>query len=169
MNLDLIQDLPMLKFPSPIKIPSNNTNRDDDGSSGGCTTPTSSDHKIPPSTATTPPPPPQKRRPPPSPSCFIRSCKRKLLTPSKVEIIVNKDEIERFFSSVYNHSTTSSPTTTTTKKALAVVRRRRSFRSCSRRWSIIGVNHNKVKGSFISVTFYLFYVTILNFTRRPTL
>uniref|UniRef100_M4CNM0 Uncharacterized protein n=1 Tax=Brassica campestris TaxID=3711 RepID=M4CNM0_BRACM len=103
MNLDLIQDLPMLKFPSPIKIPSNNTNRDDDGSSGGCTTPTSSDHKIPPSTATTPPPPPQKRRPPPSPSCFIRSCKRKLLTPSKVEIIVNKDEIERFFSSVYNH------------------------------------------------------------------
>ncbi|XP_018474666.1 cyclin-dependent protein kinase inhibitor SIM [Raphanus sativus] len=132
MDLDLIQDLPMLKFPSSIKIPSNNTNIDDDGC-GGCTTPTSTDHKIPPSTATTPPPPPQKRRPPPSPSSLIRSCKRKLLTPSKVEIIVNKEEIERFFSSVYNHSATSSPTPTTAKTALAVVRRRRSFRSCSRR------------------------------------
>lgn len=131
MDLDLIKDLPMLNFPSPIKIRSINTNRDDHG--GGCTTPTSSDHKIPPSTATTPPPPPQKRRPSPTPSSLaIRSCKRKLMTSSKLEIIVNKDEIDRYFSSVYNQTMTPSSTTTTTA-ALSVSRRRRSFRSCSRR------------------------------------
>ncbi|KAG2262546.1 hypothetical protein Bca52824_069625 [Brassica carinata] len=106
MDVGLIQDLPMLNFSSPIKIRSNNTNIDDDG---GCTTPTSSHHKIPPLTATTPPPPPQKRRPPPTPSSLVRSCKRKLMTSSKFEIIVNKDEIDRFFSSVYNQTVTSSP------------------------------------------------------------
>ncbi|KAJ0234827.1 Cyclin-dependent protein kinase inhibitor SIM [Hirschfeldia incana] len=131
MDLGLLQDLPIMNFPSPIKIRSNN--RDEDGG-GGCTTPTSSDHKIPPSTATTPPPPPQKRRAPRS-SLVYRSCKRKLLTSSKFEIIVNKDEIDRFFSSVYNQTMTLSPTTTTptTTSVLAVARRRRSFRSCSRR------------------------------------
>ncbi|CAH8270022.1 unnamed protein product [Arabidopsis lyrata] len=131
MDLDLIQDLPILNFPPAIKIRTN-TNRDDDG--GGCTTPTSSDHKIPPTTATTPPPPPQKPRPPSTPSSLgIRSCKRKLMTSlsKSYEIIVNKDEIERFFSSVYNQTTTSSTTTTTT--AITVAKRRRSFRSCSRR------------------------------------
>ncbi|KAL9278422.1 Cyclin-dependent protein kinase inhibitor SIM [Arabidopsis thaliana] len=50
---------------------------------------------------------------------------------SKYEIIVNKDEIERFFSSVYNQTMASSTTTTTT--AITVAKRRRSFRSCSRR------------------------------------
>lgn len=133
MDLDLIQDLPFLNFPPAIKIRSN-TNRDDDG--GGCTTPTSSDHKIPPTTATTPPPPPQKPRPPSTPSSLgIRSCKRKLMTSlSKYEIIVDKDEIERFFSSVYNQRITSSTTTTTTTTTgITVAKRRRSFRSCSRR------------------------------------
>ncbi|KAL1201455.1 Cyclin-dependent protein kinase inhibitor SIM [Cardamine amara subsp. amara] len=134
MDLDLIQDLPILNFPPAIKIRSN-TNRDDDGGGGGCTTPTSSDHKIPPCTATTPPPPPQKPRPPTTPSSLgIRSCKRKLMTSlSKYEIIVNKDEIDRFFSSVYNQTMTSSTTTTTTT-ALTVAKRRRSFRSCSQRY-----------------------------------
>ncbi|CAA7033927.1 unnamed protein product [Microthlaspi erraticum] len=132
MDLELLQDLPMLNFPSPIKIRSIHTNRDDHGG-GGCTTPTSSDHKIPPSTATTPPPPPQKRRPSPTPSSLaIRSCKRKLMTSSKVEIIVSKDEIDHYFSSVYNQALTPSTTTTTTTAALTVSRRRRSFRSCSR-------------------------------------
>ncbi|XP_010452344.1 PREDICTED: cyclin-dependent protein kinase inhibitor SIM-like [Camelina sativa] len=127
MDLGLIQDLPILKFPPAIKIRSN-TNIDDDDC-GGCTTPTSSDHKIPPTIATTPPPPPHKPRPPSTPSSLrVRSCKRKLMTSlPKYEIIVNKDEIERFFTSVYNQTMTSSTTTTT------VATRRRSFRSCSRR------------------------------------
>ncbi|EOA19543.1 hypothetical protein CARUB_v10002515mg [Capsella rubella] len=128
MDLDLIQDLPILKFPPAIKIVRSNNRDDDDdcGGGGGCTTPTSSDHKIPPTTATTPPPPPQKPRPPSTPSSLgVRSCKRKLMTSlSKYEIIVNKDEIERFFSSVYNQTTMTSSTTT---------KRRRSFRSCSQR------------------------------------
>ena len=155
MDLDLLQDLPMLNFPSPIKIRSNN--RDADGGGGSCTTPTSSDHKIPPSSATTPPPPPQKRRALP-PSLVYRSCKRKLLTSSKFEIIANKDEIDRFFSSVYNQTMTSSPTTTTTTSTLPVARRRRSFRSCPRRWSIIGINQNHVKGSFILVAFSILFI-----------
>ncbi|CAN8237291.1 unnamed protein product [Cochlearia groenlandica] len=124
MDLDIIQDLSFLNFPPSIKIRSNNK---DDVENVGCTTPTSSDNKIPPCAATTPPPPPQKRRrPPPTPSSHlvVRSCKRKLMTSlSKFEIIVNKEEIDRFFSSVYNQTMTSSTTAATTAP-----NRRRSFR-----------------------------------------
>ncbi|VVA97122.1 unnamed protein product [Arabis nemorensis] len=127
MDLELLQDLS--KFDLPIKIRTKSSSRnnnldgdvDDDGLS--CNTPTSKEHKIP-SVADSPPPPPRKPRPPPStPSAtaalMIRSCKRKLLV-STCEIIMNREEIDRFFSSVYNESSTRT------------AKRRRSYPYCAR-------------------------------------
>ncbi|KAF8106612.1 hypothetical protein N665_0137s0063 [Sinapis alba] len=128
MDLELLQDLSKFNFPSTIKIPSktsrNNNNEGDDNEDGfSCSTPTSQEHKIPP-VLDSPPPPPRKPRPPPSKpsataSLMIRSCKRKLLV-STCEVIMNREEIDRFFTSVY------SDTSTTAK-------RRRSYPSCARR------------------------------------
>lgn len=127
MDLELLQDLSKFNFPSSIKIRSkpsktkNDEGDDDDGLS--CSTPTSQEHKIP-AVVDSPPPPPRKPRPPPSaPSAtaarMIRSCKRKLLV-STCEIIMNREEIDRFFSSVYNDMSTTA-------------KRRRSYPYCARR------------------------------------
>ncbi|WZY74002.1 hypothetical protein YC2023_006242 [Brassica napus] len=126
MDLDLIQDLSKFNFPATIKIQSKTTrNINEGGEEDGfsCSTPTSQEHKIPP-VLDSPPPPPRKPRPQPSkPSAtaalMIRSCKRKLLV-STCEVIMNREEIDRFFTSVY------SDTSTTAK-------RRRSYPSCVRR------------------------------------
>ncbi|KFK38442.1 hypothetical protein AALP_AA3G114000 [Arabis alpina] len=126
MDLELLQDLS--KFDLPIKIrtkTSRNNNLDGDTEEDGlsCNTPTSKEHKIP-SVADSPPPPPRKPRPPPlTPSAtavrMIRSCKRKLIV-STCEIIMNREEIDRFFSSVYNESSTTA-------------KRRRSYPYCARK------------------------------------
>jgi hypothetical protein len=58
---------------------------------------------------------------------MIRSCKRKLLV-STCEIIMNREEIDRFFSSVYNETSTTA-------------KRRRSYPYCSRRWGLIQYLH----------------------------
>ncbi|CAA7059952.1 unnamed protein product [Microthlaspi erraticum] len=128
MDLELLQDLSKLNFPAAIKIRSKSTsknknNNGDDNDGLSCSTPTSQEHKIP-SIADSPPPPPRKPRPPPSkPSAtaalMIRSCKRKLLVPT-CEIIMNREEIDRFFSSVYNDASTTA-------------KRRRSYPYCARR------------------------------------
>lgn len=127
MDLELLQDLS--KFDLPIKIrskSSRNNNVDDGDVEDGlsCSTPTSQEHKIPSVVDDSPPPPPRKPRPPPStPSAtaalMIRSCKRKLLV-STCEIIMNREEIDRFFSSVYNET-------------LTTAKRRRSYPYCARR------------------------------------
>uniref|UniRef100_A0A1J3J5U4 Cyclin-dependent protein kinase inhibitor SMR1 n=1 Tax=Noccaea caerulescens TaxID=107243 RepID=A0A1J3J5U4_NOCCA len=129
MDLESLQDLSKLNFPATIKIRSkstsrnNNNNNGDDNDGLSCSTPTSQEHKIP-SVVDSPPPPPRKPRPPPSkPSAtaalMIRSCKRKLLV-STCEIIMNREEIDRFFSSVYNDASTTA-------------KRRRSYPYCARR------------------------------------
>ncbi|KAJ4885849.1 Cyclin-dependent protein kinase inhibitor SMR1 [Raphanus sativus] len=127
MDLEPLQDLSKFNFPATIKIPtktSRNNNEDDDDEEGfSCSTPTSQEHKIPP-VLDSPPPPPRKPRSQPSKpaataALMIRSCKRKLLE-STCEVIMNREEIDRFFTSVY------SDTSTTAK-------RRRSYPSCARR------------------------------------
>jgi len=128
MDLELLQDLSKFNFPTPIKIRSKTSKTkkdegDDDEDDLRCSTPTSQEHKIP-AVVDSPPPPPRKPRPPPSaPSAtaalMIRSCKRKLLV-STCEIIMNREEIDRFFSSVYNETSTTA-------------KRRRSYPYCSRR------------------------------------
>ncbi|CAN7050805.1 unnamed protein product [Brassica oleracea var. botrytis] len=127
-DLELLQDLSQFNFPATIKIPSKTSkdNKDGDGDNDevfSCSTPTSQEHKIP-SVHDSPPPPPRKPRalpskPSPTAALMIRSCKRKLLV-STPEIIMNKEEIDRFFSSVY------SDTSTTAK-------RRRRYLYCARR------------------------------------
>ncbi|XP_024015389.1 cyclin-dependent protein kinase inhibitor SMR1 [Eutrema salsugineum] len=113
MDLELLQDLSKFSLPATIKIRSKNSRNSNDGDDEdglSCSTPTSQEHKIP-SVVDSPPPPPRKPRPPPSkPSAtaalMIRSCKRKLLV-STCEIIMNRDEIDRFFSSVYSDMSTT--------------------------------------------------------------
>ncbi|KAL0743998.1 hypothetical protein Bca4012_085511 [Brassica carinata] len=125
-DLELLQDLPKFNFPATIKIPSKTSkdNKDSDNDEGfSCSTPTSQEHKIP-SVHDSPPPPPRKPRalpskPSPTAALMIRSCKRKLLV-STPEIIMNREEIDRFFSSVYSDT---SPT----------AKRRRRYLSCARR------------------------------------
>ncbi|EOA32171.1 hypothetical protein CARUB_v10015427mg [Capsella rubella] len=130
MDLELLQDLSKFSFPASIKIrskPSKAKNEEAGGDDNedvlSCSTPTSQEHKIP-AVVDSPPPPPRKPRPPPSaPSAtaarMIRSCKRKLLV-STCEIIMNREEIDRFFSSVYNEASTTA-------------KRRRSYPYCARR------------------------------------
>ncbi|KAG2315470.1 hypothetical protein Bca52824_018592 [Brassica carinata] len=114
MNLELLEDMSKFNIPATIKTRSktstnkNNGDEDDDGIS--CSTPTSQEHKIP-SILDSPPPPPRKPRPLPSkPSAtaamMIRSCKRKLLV-SNCEMIMNREEIDRFFTSVYSDTSTT--------------------------------------------------------------
>ncbi|KAJ0263738.1 Cyclin-dependent protein kinase inhibitor SMR1 [Hirschfeldia incana] len=127
-DLELLQDLSKFNFPASIKIPSktskdNKDGHDDNDEGFSCSTPTSQEHKIP-SVHDSPPPPPRKPRalpskPSPTAALMIRSCKRKLLV-STPDIIMNKEEIDRFFSSVY------SDTSTTAK-------RRRRYLYCARR------------------------------------
>ncbi|CAH8283467.1 unnamed protein product [Eruca vesicaria subsp. sativa] len=114
MDLELLQDLSKFNIPATIKIGSkttrNKNNGDEDEDGFSCSTPTSQEHKIP-SVLDSPPPPPRKPRPPPSkPSAtaamMIRSCKRKLLV-STCEIIMNREEIDRFFASVYSDTSTT--------------------------------------------------------------
>lgn len=136
MDLELLQDLSKFNFPTPIKIRSKTSKTkkdegDDDEDGLSCSTPTSQEHKIP-AVVDSPPPPPRKPRPPPSaPSAtaalMIRSCKRKLLV-STCEIIMNREEIDRFFSSVYNETSTTA-------------KRRRSYPYCARRWGLIQYLH----------------------------
>ncbi|KAF3601073.1 hypothetical protein F2Q69_00038837 [Brassica cretica] len=126
MDLDLLQDLSKFNFPATIKIQSKTTrniNEGDEEDGFSCSTPTSQEHKILP-VLDSPPPPPRKPRPQPSkPSAtaalMIRSCKRKLLV-STCEVIMNREEIDRFFTSVYNDTSTTA-------------KRRRSYPSCVRR------------------------------------
>ncbi|KAF8077533.1 hypothetical protein N665_1030s0016 [Sinapis alba] len=128
-DLELLQDLSKFNFPATIKIPSktskDNKDGDDDNDDEGfsCSTPTSQEHKIP-SVHDSPPPPPRKPRslpskPSPTAALVIRSCKRKLLV-SSPEIIMNREEIDRFFSSVYGDTSTTA-------------KRRRRYLYCARR------------------------------------
>ncbi|XP_010485439.1 PREDICTED: cyclin-dependent protein kinase inhibitor SMR1 [Camelina sativa] len=127
MDLELLQDLSKFNFPAPIKIRSKTSKakneEGDDEDVLSCSTPTSQEHKIP-SVVDSPPPAPRKPRPPPSaPSAtasrMIRSCKRKLLV-STCEIVMNREDIDRFFSSVYNETSTTA-------------KRRRSYPYCAPR------------------------------------
>ncbi|KAJ4867400.1 Cyclin-dependent protein kinase inhibitor SMR1 [Raphanus sativus] len=114
MDLELLHDLSKFNIPSTIKIRSktsrNNNDGDDEHDGFSCSTPTSQEHKIP-SVLDSPPPPPRKPRTLPSkPSAtaamMTRSCKRKLLV-STCEIIMNPEEIDRFFTSVYSDTSTT--------------------------------------------------------------
>ncbi|XP_010464729.1 PREDICTED: cyclin-dependent protein kinase inhibitor SMR1-like [Camelina sativa] len=128
MDLELLQDLSKFNFPAPIKIRSKtskakNEEGNDEEDVLSCSTPTSQEHKIP-SVIDSPPPAPRKPRAPPSaPSAtasrMIRSCKRKLIV-STCEIVMNREEIDRFFYSVYNETSTTA-------------KRRRSYPYCAPR------------------------------------
>ncbi|CAN8259839.1 unnamed protein product [Cochlearia groenlandica] len=126
MDLELLQDLSKFDFPSRIKIRSKSSrNKGDDDKEDilSCSTPTSQEHKIP-TVTDSPPPPPRKPRSKPSSDTAAatmmtaRSCKRKLLV-STCEVIMNREEIDRFFSSVYSEALTT--------------KRRRSYPNCDRR------------------------------------
>ncbi|KAG8503306.1 hypothetical protein CXB51_001284 [Gossypium anomalum] len=99
----LLQDLsqtklPKLKIQSSYQTGNENTNPDDSSSSSKecCVTPTSKEHKIP--AVLSCPGAPKKPR-----KTYV-SCKRKLLSKFQFFDIINREEVDAFFNTGFDHS-----------------------------------------------------------------
>ncbi|PPR93490.1 hypothetical protein GOBAR_AA27182 [Gossypium barbadense] len=103
VNHGLLQDLsqtklPKLKIQSSNQTGNENTNPDDSSSSSKecCVTPTSKEHKIP--AVLSCPGAPKKPR-----KTYV-SCKRKLLSKFQFFDIINREEVDAFFNTGFDHS-----------------------------------------------------------------